>query len=130
MAKTKRATAPSLPRPLGVERLEALPLDEVVTSLGTPHQERAALWTLVAAGPEAVEAVKRGLRSSSAAVRRGCCEYLDLCGDEEATRAVVPLLDDPDHRVRWMAAHALTCERCTTHNTWIKRQQRRPSSTR
>ena len=84
--------------------------------------ERAALWTLVAAGPGAVEAVKRGLGGSSAAVRRGCCEYLDLYADYEAAQAVLPLLEDSDERVRWMAAHALTCERCKADNTWIKRQ--------
>lgn len=123
MAKTKRATAPSLPRPLGVERFEAMPVEEVVAALGTPHHARAALWTLVAAGPEAVEAVKLGLQSSNAAVRRGCCEYLDLYGDEEAAQAMIPLLEDSDDQVRWMAAHALTCERCKTEYTWIKRQQ-------
>jgi HEAT repeats len=123
MAKTKRAAAPSLPRPLGIERFDAVPLDEVVAALGIPHHERAALWTLVAAGPAAVEAVKLGLQSPSAAVRRGCCEYLDLFGDEEAAQAMIPLLDDSDDQVRWMAAHALTCERCKTENTWIKRQQ-------
>jgi HEAT repeat protein len=125
MAKTRRSPAPSLPRPLGVERFEVQSLDEVVAALGTPHHERAALWTLVAAGPEALEAVKRGLDNSSAAVRRGCCEYLDLYGDDEAAQALVPLLEDSDDQVRWMAAHALTCERCKIQNTWIKRQQQR-----
>src|SRR5579864_9137381 len=124
MAKTKRSPAPSLPRPLGVERFETRSFDEVVAALGTPHVERAALWTLVAAVPEAVEAVKRGLDSSNAAVRRGCCEYLDLYGDDEAAQALLPLLEDSDPEVRWMAAHALTCERCKTQNTWIQRQQR------
>jgi hypothetical protein len=125
MVKTKRATAPSLPRPLGIERFEAMPFDEVVAALGTPHYERAALWTLVAVGPEAVEAVKLGLESPNAAVRRGCCEYLDLYGDDEAAQAMIPLLEDPDGQVRWMAAHALACERCKTENTWVKRQQQR-----
>jgi HEAT repeat protein len=105
--------------------MERLPLDEVVDALGEPHLERAALWRLVAAGGEAVEAVTQGLRSPSAAVRRGCCEYLDLYGDPEATQAVLPLLDDPDERVRWMAGHALVCERCKAQNTWVKRQQDR-----
>jgi hypothetical protein len=124
MAKTKRAAAPSLPRPFGIERFEAVPLDEVVAALAVPHHARAALWTLVAAGPEAVQAVKLGLQSPSAAVRRGCCEYLDLYGDEEAAQAMIPLLEDSDDQVRWMAAHALTCERCKTENTWINRQQK------
>ena len=94
MAKTKRAAPPILPRPLGVERFEVMPLDEVVSALGVPHHERAALWTLVAAGPEAVGAVKAGLQSPNATTRRGCCEYLDLYGDEEAAQAMIPLLED------------------------------------
>jgi hypothetical protein len=123
MAQKKKATAPSLPKPLGIERFEGLSPDKVVAALGTPHHERAALWSLVSRGPEAVEAARRGLQNSSAAVRRGCCEYLDLYGDDEAAAAMIPLLEDTDEQVRWMAAHALACERCKTENTWIKRQQ-------
>jgi HEAT repeat protein len=115
---------PQLPRPVGIDRLETLPLDDVVDALATPHLERAALWRLVAAGAVALPYVKRGLNSSHPAVRRGCCEFLDLYPDDDAADALVALLEDSDAGVRWMAAHALTCDRCKTDNTWIKRQQR------
>jgi hypothetical protein len=41
MGKTERTTAPSLPRLLGIERFEAMPVDEVVAALGTPRARRA-----------------------------------------------------------------------------------------
>ena len=106
--------------------METLPLDTVVDALAAPHLARAALWRLVAAGADALEAVKRGLRSPDPGVRRGCCEVLDLFGDEEAAKAMLPLLEDSHPDVRWMAGHALTCDRCKTDNTWIKRQQKLP----
>ena len=105
-----------LPRPVGFERMESLPLDDVVAALATPHVHRAALWRLVAAGPVAVPYVKRGLGNSNAAVRRGCCEFLDLYPDDDSTHAIIALLDDSDAGVRRMAAHALSCDRCKTDN--------------
>jgi HEAT repeat protein len=54
------------------------------------------------------------------AVRRGCCEFLDLHWDEEAATDMLELLSDPEPEVRWMAAHALNCERCK-NETWAKR---------
>jgi hypothetical protein len=123
MARRKRQRAWSLPRPLGTDHLSSLPFDDVVAALGTPHRARAALWTLVGAGSDAVEAVQRGLQSPHAEVRRGCCQFLDMHGDITASQAARALLEDPDETVRWWAAHVLTCERCTSENTWIKRQQ-------
>ena len=111
---------PSAPRPFGYERMAMLPLEEVVEALGIAHLSRAAFWRLVAVGTEAAAAVKRGLRSENAAVRRGCCEFLDLYWDDEAASEIVALVADPDAEVRWMAAHALTCERCKKE-TWATR---------
>jgi hypothetical protein len=97
-----------------------LPIDEVVAALGVPHLSRAAFWRLADIGTDATTAVKRGLRSESPAVRRGCCEFLDLHWDDDAAVEMLPLLADSDADVRWMAAHALTCERCK-NDTWAKR---------
>jgi len=94
--------------------------DEVVDALGVPHRSRAAFWRLVALGPAAAAAVRRGLAHDNAAVRRGCCEVLDLQWDDAAGPDVAALLVDPDPDVRWMAAHALTCQRCKV-DTWSKR---------
>jgi HEAT repeat protein len=111
---------PISPRPFGSERIERLPLAEVVEALGIEHLSRAAFWRLVAVGTEATAAVQRGLTSDDAAVRRGCCEFLDLFFDDEAADEMLRLLADPDAEVRRMAAHALTCERCKKE-TWATR---------
>jgi hypothetical protein len=121
MTKAKMQS-PTAPRPLGSERMLALSLDEVVAALGVEHLSRAALWRLVAAGADATPAVKRGLTNSNPGVRRGCCEFLDLYWDEDAANAMVPLLEDADPDVRWMAGHALSCERCKGDH-WAKRQR-------
>jgi len=67
-----------------------------------------------------VPAVKDGLSHANPRVRRGCCEFLDLYWDDDTAQSVVALLDDPDPDVQWMAAHALSCERCK-NETWAKR---------
>jgi hypothetical protein len=121
MAKAKMQS-PTAPRPFGYERMVALTLDEVVDALGVEHRSRAALWRLVAAGADAIPTVTRGLTSSNPGVRRGCCEFLDLYWDADAAKAMLPLLEDPDPDVRWMAAHALSCERCKGDH-WAKRQR-------
>ena len=111
---------PRAPRPFGYERMAMLPIDEVVDALGVPHLARAAFWRLAAVGTDAAPAVKRGLRNENAGVRRACCEFLDLYWDDEVAAEMLPLLSDPAAEVRWMAAHALTCERCKK-DTWAKR---------
>ncbi len=97
-----------------------VPLEEVVEAFGIAHLSRAAFWRLVAVGTDATPAVKRGLRSENAAVRRGCCEFLDLYWDDEAANDMRSLVADPDTEVRRMATHALTCERCKKE-TWATR---------
>jgi hypothetical protein len=116
-AKTR---SPRPPRPFGYERMMMLSVGEVVEALGVEHRSRAAYWRLVEIGAPAIPAVRVGLRSENPAVRRGCCEFLDLYWDEDAVPEVQALLADPEPEVRWMAAHALICERCK-NDTWEKR---------
>jgi HEAT repeat protein len=56
-------------------------------------------------------ALIRGL-GSSARDRFECAHALDLFGDASTRRALVPLMNDPVARVRWMAMHALSCHAC------------------
>jgi HEAT repeat protein len=95
--------------------------DEVVDELGVRHRSRTALWRLVEGGDAAIPALRRGLAHANPAVRRGCCEVLDLYGDDAAAEDLLRLVDDPDPDVRWMAAHALVCERCKSDDHWAKR---------
>jgi hypothetical protein len=119
MGKAK-AQSPRAPRPFGYEWMMTQPLHAVVDALGIDHRSRAAYWRLVEVGELAIPAVRAGLRSDDPAVRRSCCEFLDLYWDEDAAIEVESLLADPEPEVRAMAAHALSCERCKT-DTWAKR---------
>src|SRR4051812_36186575 len=116
--------SPTAPRPLGSDHMATKSFEEVVHDLGVEHRSRAAVWTLVAAGARARSAVRRGLKDPVAAVRRGCCEYLDLYCDHETAQDLIPLLADPDPDVSWMAGHALSCQRCKNDNDWAKRPLR------
>jgi HEAT repeat protein len=101
--------------------------DEVVACMGVPHLSRAALWWLVAIGTDATPAVRAGLQSDNAAVRRGCCEFLEHWRDPESFAEMEPLLEDPDSGVRMMAGHALTCDHCRD-GTWATKALRRAST--
>jgi len=57
------------------------------------------------------QALMRGL-TSTARDRFECAHALDLFGDASTRYALVPLMDDPVPRVRWMAMHALSCHAC------------------
>jgi hypothetical protein len=57
------------------------------------------------------QALIRGL-ASTARDRFECAHALDIFGDESTRAPLVPLMDDPVPRVRWMAMHALTCHAC------------------
>jgi hypothetical protein len=57
------------------------------------------------------QALIRGL-TSTARDRFECAHALDQFGDASTRDALVPLMDDPVPRVRWMAMHALSCHAC------------------
>jgi hypothetical protein len=117
-------SSPRRPRPFGSEQLATLPVAEVVGALAIPHRARAAFWRLVEIGPSALPEVRDGLSHPDPAVRRGCCEFVDLYPDHDALADVAVLLDDPDPDVRRMAGHALACARCKRPETWEKRPVR------
>jgi hypothetical protein len=45
-------------------------------------------------------------------VRAHCCEFFDHYLQEQAYDGLLACLEDRDVRVRLMAGHALTCDRC------------------
>lgn len=59
-----------------------------------------------------VDALVAGLSHANARVRFECAHALDTYADPRARDALVPLIDDPVPRVRWMAMHALACDAC------------------
>lgn len=86
--------------------------DSIVADLGVPHRTRQAVRALMAAGPDATPAVRRGLKHSDARVLAECCNVLDHFLDEAALPELVANLSDPDSHVRARALHALACDKC------------------
>jgi HEAT repeat protein len=86
--------------------------DRLVEDLAREHREKPALRALMAVGPAATAALRRGLRHADANVRVGCCKVLDHHMDEEAVPELIANLEHADPQVRAWAIHALACDRC------------------
>ena len=86
--------------------------ERLVDELGVEHRAKAAIRSLMAAGPRATPAVRRGLRHSDPRIRAGCCVVLDHFLDEDAIPELMENLSHADPGVRLMAMHALACDRC------------------
>lgn len=85
---------------------------QLVEDLAVRHREKASLRALMAAGPLATPALRRGLRHSDASVRVGCCKVLDHYMDEAVVPELIENLGHEDETVRAWAMHALACDRC------------------
>jgi hypothetical protein len=59
-----------------------------------------------------VEALVGGLADRRARIRFECAHGLDTFGDDRCRPHLIPLMEDPVPRVRWMAMHALSCHAC------------------
>jgi len=86
----------------------------VVAALGSAPRASSAYRHLLARGPEAVPAVRAGLRHPDPAVREQCCKLLDQLLVADAVGDLIAMLDDPVPAVRVAALHALSCDRCKT----------------
>ncbi len=72
----------------------------------------AAFLALCARGPEALPAVREGLKHANWHVRRWSAALADNFADSQTLHALVPLLQDPQAAVRVWAVHSLACETC------------------
>jgi HEAT repeat protein len=97
-------------------------LDRRVDCLGDPHRRVGAYRALVAAGPAALPAVRRGLRHDDPRVRRQCCRVLDQLVDQASFPDLVAMLGDPAPGVRIETLHALACDRCKS-TAWRPSEQ-------
>jgi hypothetical protein len=84
----------------------------LVNKLAFPHHASGAYRALLNCGLRALPAVQTGLQHKSADVRYRCCQFLDHYLMPEIIDDLVVMLDDPDHRVRCAALHAVACDRC------------------
>ena len=83
-----------------------------VALLGSNARRQLARRHLVATGPPAVPAIRRGLQDGPPMVRRLCASILDQLADDESVPALVAALDDEDAEVCARALHALACDAC------------------
>jgi hypothetical protein len=86
--------------------------EALVGCLGDRQRTVAAYRALLRRGPDALGAIRAGLRHDSPAVREGCCRLLDHLVDTESMGELITMADDRDARVRTAVFHALACERC------------------
>ncbi len=91
---------------------ETTDCDVLVADFAVKHRAKQALRRLMAAGPLATPALRRGLRHSDSTVRVGCCKVLDHFLDEDALPELIENLEHQDASVRAWAMHALACDRC------------------
>jgi hypothetical protein len=97
---------------MGSETSNAVKYDLLVERLAEKYRAQAALRELMAAGPAASAALRRGLRHDDPLVRMRCCMVLDHYLDAAALPDLLDNLSHPEGRVRAWALHALACDQC------------------
>ena len=105
----RRSSSPTADRLLRDQQIQQWIADLVV-----PHRQRDAANALLELGPVARPAVEEALLDDDPGIRAACTRLLDRLADNDSFDLMVLLLDDPDHRVRHHAMHALACDRCKT----------------
>jgi HEAT repeat protein len=66
-----------------------------------------------------IDALIWGLSHTNPVVRRCCLELLDLHPNPRALDAIARCLGDPVPRVRWHAAHTLSCDACKAGGSYL-----------
>ena len=92
--------------------MEQALLEQWVEELAEPDTRWPAVARLMAAGPEATDALRAGLSHRHATVRRGCCIVLDHYLDPAAVPELLANVGHKNRKVRAWALHALACDRC------------------
>ena len=69
-------------------------LDGLVALLADRHRAFSAYQRLVAAGPEALRALRQGIDSADPRVRSKCCQVLDELADATSFALLVGMLGD------------------------------------
>src|SRR5205814_1203788 len=86
--------------------------EALVEQLAGGPTRRAAMQTLMDAGPAATPALRAGLDHRHASVRVGCCFVLDHYLDDAAVPELLANVGHKNRKVRAWALHALACDRC------------------
>ncbi len=91
-----------------------LDADGLVESFVDGKRRFSAYQALVDLGPDALPAIREGLRHTNWQVRKWSAICLDRIADARSLAALVPLLRDPKSDVRLWAVHSLSCDHCKT----------------
>jgi HEAT repeat protein len=86
--------------------------EDLVAEFASSENRMAAFLALCARGPEALPAVREGLKHPNCHIRRWSAAIADNFADAATLHALVPLLSDPNAQVRIWAVHSLSCETC------------------
>lgn len=84
----------------------------LVDSFAVADRRFDVYQALVEGGEEALPALRRGLKSDNWQIRRWSAICLDRVADADALADLVPLLEDPNAKVRLWAIHSLACDHC------------------
>lgn len=86
--------------------------ETLVEDLADPALRFPAYFALNGMGSEVLPALEAGLRHTEWQVRRWSAALMDHHADDDALRALLPLLHDPMSKVRLWAVHSISCDRC------------------
>ncbi len=86
--------------------------EELVEAFAEGESRFPAYLSLYRMGGAALPAVRAGLGHPDRHVRQWCALFLDQHADRESLEALVPLLRDPNSRVRLWAVHSISCLEC------------------
>lgn len=84
----------------------------LLSDLAIPHRAKIACGRIWMLGRDAVKVAEAGLGHEHPDVRLYCTLLLDRLAGTDSFALLLPLLDDPDARVRSRALHSLACDRC------------------
>jgi hypothetical protein len=84
----------------------------LIEEFGIPHRAKAALRHIMVLGRDALVFLEAGLGHDNSDVRLFCTLALDKLAGTDSLPMMLPLVDDPDARVRARALHSLACDRC------------------
>lgn len=84
----------------------------LVASFAVAELRVETLSRLLELGKAVLPAVREGLKHPDWHVRHWCAIYLDRGADPSMLADLVPLLNDPEPRVRLWAIHSISCEHC------------------
>jgi hypothetical protein len=84
----------------------------MLNDLAIPHRAKIACRRIMMLGRDGLVVAEAGLGHENPDVRLYCTLLLDHLAGTNSFVMMLPLVDDPDARVRSRALHSLACDRC------------------